>query len=358
MAEPQSQNAAHEGAVRLYGHDLGFSSFSQVTRGFRLALDAIGQLGGFVPIDCYEEEQAYSGGSCPIGVNTGMPSASVQSRAAGHAERLLMLAPNSDQIPEAMKAFLPEMLTGLLAPSQWGKRVLERLVALPVWCVPHGVAAEYSPDRDATATRLDEFRAGKVRALHMTSTNSERKGTKLLLRAWRRVRDLDATLIIVCRYDGYAELRALVDSIGFPARTRVSVYACDGMPPDAVLRLFRGVHFVCQPSRAEGFGLVPLEAKAAGVPVVMTGCTGHADHVMEGACVQIETGEEALTDDMHGARAPSVTDEAIFRGIEAMLASYPDLADRAYEQAESVRSRWSWPNTTGRAMRQIIGELL
>ena len=40
-----------------------------------------------------------------------------------------------------------------------------------------------------------------------------------------------------------------------------------------------GFDLVCQPSRAEGFGLVPLEARACGVPVAATLCTGHADHM-------------------------------------------------------------------------------
>lgn len=342
--------------IRLYGHQLGHASFTQVTEGFRIALESLGELAGFVPVDYYDDERAYAGGAAPVAVNTGMPSASLYAKTLEHPHRLLMLAPNSDQVPEAMRAFLPTVLTGLMAPSRWGVRILRSLFELPVYLVPHGVHAAYRVNRSARANVLAAFETGrKFHVLHMTSTNSERKGTKLLLRAWKGFRQsVPAELTVVCRYDGYAEMCELLLEEDVDD---VRVLPSDGMPHEHVMSCFNVAHVVCQPSRAEGFGLVPLEAKAAGVPVVMTSCTGHADHVMEGATVVVETGADAPSDDMPNAMSPTLEASSVERALEASFDAYPLLHAKALERADDVAARYSWQNTTGVAMRALLKEL-
>ncbi|NIR29335.1 MAG: glycosyltransferase family 4 protein [Gammaproteobacteria bacterium] len=344
------------GRVRVYGHALGHSSFTQVTDGFRAALTALDELAGFVPLDFYDEEAEYSGGGAPISVNTGMPSGVGLASALGHEHRLLMLAPNSDRIPAAMRKFLLQNATGLLTPTTWAREVLDRVFAgeLPVWTVPHGLRGSHVVD---PAARVSEYNTAKrFYVLHMTSTNSERKGTRLLLDAWRGFEQLQpyAELTVVCRYEGFAELKERVQDDGLK---RVHVLASDGMDRRAVFEMFSRHHVVCQPSRAEGFGLVPLEAKAAGLPVVMTGCTGHADHVAEGATVVVETGEDAPSDDMPGARTPELTANAIGKALDEALQGYPALQEAALKKAADIQRRWSWENTTGAAMRDIIEEV-
>jgi glycosyltransferase involved in cell wall biosynthesis len=341
--------------VRLYGHQLGYTSFSQVTRGFALALGAKGLFGGFVPLDFFDEEAEYPGALCPVSVNTGMPSGVARAKVLGlHDERWLMLAPNSDRIPDRMAQWLPEVATGLLAPSRWGCDVLRSIFDLPVRLVPHGVHSEYRMNHEARAKRRAEWDAdGTFRVLHMTSTNSERKGTKKLLQAWATLRHgqwkAKKVLTIVVRHEGYPELVSEAARLGIDP----VIIASDGAHYDAVNELYARSHVVCQPSRAEGFGLVPLEAKAAGVPVVMTDCTGHRDHADVGASVIVETGPLAPSDDMEGAMTPSLEVDAIYEALRDAWTSYGDLDDVARGEADDIRENYSWPNTTGRAMEDI-----
>jgi glycosyltransferase involved in cell wall biosynthesis len=51
--------------------------------------------------------------------------------------------------------------------------------------------------------------------------------------------------------------------------------------PDALLALYRDADVVLVPSRREGFGLVGLEAMAAGTPVVSTGAGGLGDYMRD-----------------------------------------------------------------------------
>lgn len=342
--------------VRLYGHQLGYTSFSQVTRGFARALGDLGLFGGFVPLDFLDDETEYPGSSCPVSVNTGMPSGVAIARALGnHRHRCLMLAPNSDRIPAQMADWLPEFCTALLSPSRWGVQVLREIFGdtLPVHLVPHGIAREYAMDEGARDDRKREFlKDGTFRVLHLTSTNSERKGTKLLLEAWRKFVDhagQNSRLRIVCRREGLAELQQLASSL-----PDVEVQPGDGVDFRYMRELYDTAHVVCQPSRAEGFGLIPLEAKACGVPVVMTDCTGHADHFSEGASVVVETGDPAPIDDMDGATAPSLTSNAIYEALTEARCTYPELDEVARRRAPDVRDTWTWQKATGWAMKELV----
>lgn len=337
--------------VRIYGHQLGYSSFSQVTRGFVRALAARDLFGGFVPIDFFDEEMEYPGALCPVSVNTGMPGAVAQSKLLGqHKERYLLLAPNSDLIPPSMREWIPKILTGLLGPSRWACQVLRRMVPeLPIYYVPHGVHPEYDVLVEEREKRLDEYGRGQFTVLHMTSTNSQRKGTKELLEAWAHMKD--ASLRIVCRFEGQAELRSLVSKLGLE---NVEITPSNGADYESVNQLYATHHVLCQPSRAEGFGLCPLEAKAAGVPVVMTDCTGHSEHARTGVSVIIPTGDDVPMDDMDDAKAPELFSSEILASLRTARDRYEKLHVASIKAAPSIREAFSWENMTGKAMEKIV----
>jgi len=345
------------GSVRLYGHQLGYASFSQVTAGFIEALAETELFGGFVPIDYIDDEIVYPGAQCPVAINTGAPSAVVQALARGdHAERWLMLAPNSNRVPSRYMEWIPKTCTALLSPSTWGVGVLERLFpSLPVYLVQHGVHREYRPQLVRPALRdeiQDVYAKGTFRVLHMTSTMSERKGTKLLLDAVRGLNDVALTVVV--RNEGAGELMTLKEERGL---YNVLIVASDGMRRDIVRDVYASHHVVCQPSRAEGFGLVPLEARCCGVPVVATASTGHADHMNDAAgVVQIPSYADEPSDDMEGAQAPQIHTDDIRSALLDARDRWTSLKRAAVVQAPALAKRWTWKLRTGTALKRIVEE--
>ncbi len=112
-------------------------------------------------------------------------------------------------------------------------------------------------------------------------------------------------------------------------------------------------HVSVQPSRGEGFGLIPLQALCAGVPIVATTATGHSEYLQLAAempgwrasysgRVLIRTGPEAPIDDLPGSRAPTVSPVDIANALAEARSRWPLLHAQAQAEAHLWRSNWSW----------------
>jgi len=114
---------------------------------------------------------------------------------------------------------------------------------------------------------------------------------------------------------------------------------------------------LCQPSRAEGFGLCPLEARASGVPVCATLCTGHGSHMENGdpGVVAIAHGPDAPIDDAThpNSVAPSVDPEEIGGALTECYQRWGALSRQARDAAPHVSARWSWAKQTGDWLRKV-----
>lgn len=342
--------------IRVYGHTFGQGSFTQVTRGFVQAAKARELFAGLVPVDADFEDHP-PGATSKVAVNCGAPSAVyLPTRIGDHRERWLMLAPNSDQLPSNMVKWLPPYLTGLLSPSAWGAEVLRRFFSLPVKVCPHGVGEAFRP-APAPARAPDAYSV-----LHMTSTNAQRKGTRELLDAWKafRYKVPAARLLVVAPREGLAEQRFWVSSRGLDAS--VKVIASGELGADQTLARHMGMfQLLCQPSRAEGFGLTPLEGRAVGIPVAATATTGHSEHfpqnraaALEAGCVLIETGTAAPVDDFPNATAPSLSADAVLAALEEAYANREALELRARAHAPAVSEAWSWEARTGPVLQELV----
>jgi glycosyltransferase involved in cell wall biosynthesis len=354
--------------IRLYGTTRENGSFARVTEGMRTALDLEGELAGFVPVDAYDQETEYPGWDAETAVYVGRQAAvGLMTTIGDHKHRYVLLPPNSTWVPEDLLVHVAKHATHLLAPSPWAEEILRPYaqthgLRTSLWL--HGIDTfAFGPSESAAAEMLNLYRSGSFMVLHLTSTDAERKGTRELVTGWVRAVRAGALgarpkLAVVGNPYERGNLRADVERLAadFP-QTVVWGSRGGGLTAEDARRIYQVHHVVCQPSRGEGFGCVPLEARASGVPIVATNCTGHgAGHVDVDApgVIVVSSGELAPIDDGPGARAPSVSPDAIADALIRAYIEWPSLMQDAQRATWEVRAMWSWKAVTQDWLRRNL----
>jgi phosphatidylinositol alpha-mannosyltransferase len=144
--------------------------------------------------------------------------------------------------------------------------------------IPNGVDVEHF-SRDVPP--IEDFSDGKINILFV-SRLEKRKGLNYLLAAYRRVkREIPESRLIVAgpgtRWSRKYEKRARQN--GLPG-----VIFTGQVPYSELPRYYRTADVVCCPATGkESFGIVLLEAMAAGKPIVASDIKGYADVISQGS---------------------------------------------------------------------------
>lgn len=346
--------------IRLYAQLS--ASFKTVSEGLKEGFEELGVLSGYVVGEQLEfDSDPVPGATAPIAVVVGDPGRVWMAHFQGdHKEVWLMLAPNSEGIPSRIKQELTtkrrdkQPVTGLLAPSQWALEVLSREFGgrMPVKLCQHGALRAFQPNPLWLQSTREAWKTQKhLVALHVTSTVS-RKGTKELIQAWSDLIEagsIQGQLLISCNPRFVAEFEDVIRG-----KHHIRVVPGQGMSTVAFSELMQLANVVIQPSRAEGFGLVPLEARACGVPVVMTAGTGHWDQVAGAdgtGVIAIPQGELEASDDYWGARAPTVYVGNIREAIARAYVNWEKLAAQALGNVPNIHRQWGWATGAAKVVR-------
>jgi len=336
--------------VTFYGHFSGYSSYPTVCRAIASTLDGVGKditLCDLRPETHYDgvkhipQVQATDWMDVQLRARLGVRYADRGQEGMGltfgfpewarcvprHEVNVGYHVCDLNQIPPSWVEDM-NRLDHVLTPSEWCRSVFLRCgVKAPITVVPHGVAS----------VAIDRSPEGPFTFLHFCSAAVPgRKGTLELVEAFHRT-SLDARLAI------YTESPVVLSSVRALKDDRVIAGEQPFLGVWAQYERYRTAHVVVQPSRAEGFGMIPLEALSVGTPAIATDGTGHAMFVLEEppGLVPIPTGDLAPCPPGPGL-APRVRFEDIGTSLLYAYDKYDTLRKAAQENRAAIQARWSW----------------
>jgi glycosyltransferase involved in cell wall biosynthesis len=228
-------------------------------------------------------------------------------------------------------------------PSDWCVEVFIRsgLPREKLIKVHHGVVqSEIEYAKDSTILIRDG-----INLLHVSGADSfpQRKGTSALVYAVKCLQDEGVTNVNLHLRVRQATFEKIRDTLGDPDWLHWVA------PITTTLgwwNMMLSMSAVVQPSRAEGFGMVPLEASALGIPTITTPCGGHLEHVYTDSVgnVAVEMGPSTPMRSQGNdvGYAPTVSVDAVHRAICKFIQVQATTKHAARYYAKTRASAWDW----------------
>lgn len=215
-------------------------------------------------------------------------------------------------------------LDGRIAVSRVAKRFVRQYFMAPYKVIPNGVeVARFDPEH---VLPIPEFNDGRPNILFV-GRPEKRKGVGCLLRAYPHIKAAFPTArFIVVGAGNWEEspYRAYVE------RHRMRDIVIVGRVSDEELpRYHRSAHVFCAPAtEGESFGIVLLEAMAAGLPIVASDIEGYG---------------EVLTNEREGLLVRPRDEIALANGVNRLLEDRV-LAEDMGACGRVTATRYSWEN--------------
>lgn len=346
--------------IQLYGNFSDYLSAANVSRAIATALRranmafSIWDSGPFGAVTYQDSPWHVGMSAAPIGIAYGYPP-KILHWLQGHRHKIMFTVCESDRIPPQWVE-CANAVDLIVVPSEWCRQafiasgVREAIVRV----IPHGVWFA-GPTTNA--------KHGARKLLHVAGAASfpDRKSTAKLLRAFAevsKVRDLGELHVVWSKPDAIDQI---AEELGCDRIVALTPPARGYNPERFAAKLAR-YDAVVNPSRSEGFGIIPLEARCLGIPAIITAGSGHGQHHVPGIDVTVESARTAPIHVQGNAigSAPTVSTEAIARALRDYLSARNEIGARTRAWAAEHAGAWHWLNVLSpfiRYLRQVRREM-
>jgi glycosyltransferase involved in cell wall biosynthesis len=223
--------------------------------------------------------------------------------------------------------------------SEFSKDEIARHLGVPDAIVmPNGVDEVFYEPYDKQAIQaLVNQRFGLEKYWIYISRREPRKGQHTLLREFVDLKLYESLQLVFVGHETYVnpEFDAILHSLDEKVRKRILILESLDFP--TTLNLLRGASGMVYPSMAEGFGIPPLEAAAARIPVLCSNQTAMADFTFFG-------------DELFNPR-----DGEEFRRKLVSFAQNPPSDEVLSHRAQAIRSQFNWEKAAQVFQQSIAG---
>jgi len=201
-----------------------------------------------------------------------------------------------------------------------------------------------------------------IRFLHVDS-GSPRKRADLVAKAFRAAFGGNINYELTLKYSHHKESDAncddqnVLETQGYWETANIR-HIKENMSLKDLVKLFHFHDVLVYPSEGEGFGLIPLQALATGMPVISTSRWCSYDKYFNGNIIDSTLGKSDIVETYvrHG--------DVVLPDLDSLVSIMKNVAnnieqecEKFYNQSEDVSSEYTWENKTKVAMDSLVNRI-
>lgn len=246
----------------------------------------------------------------------------------------------SDEVPRAwvrQMNRMDEIWVPCSANAQW---YIDGGIKVPVRVLHHGLNREHWPLKIRKLRHDEPFRF-----LHIGG-DAPRKGADIVYKVFKELFGNDD------RYQLTLKGRKLFFDVDAKNVTHWSSI----LPADLLTNLYLEHHAMIYPSKGEGFGLIPFQAAATGMPTAVTNWSGPVDYMKYCHPIRVSKFVEADYEPHEGNWAEP-DENSVAYWMESFVRSPDYFFNKAFRNATRMDSYWSWDNIATIAIEFMTNSL-
>jgi len=227
--------------------------------------------------------------------------------------------------------------------SGWCKQVLvDNGVTNDILVVPHGIDS-----KDWTISK--RVKRNKFTFFHLGEP-ATRKNGQMVVDAFVKLFNRNPNVNLLIKANGYTETR-LKDPFGpVTAHPRIKVIT-ERLPIEQLNGLFHSVHCLVYPSNGEGFGLIPFQGIATGLPTILVNWSGVEEFGEYG--IPIDYKVASSSHDYHIGEWAFPDFDSLCEQMEKVYIEYEDFSSQAYQNGLLLREKFGWRDILSRAVKEL-----
>ncbi|MEY3377017.1 MAG: hypothetical protein RL463_1327 [Bacteroidota bacterium] len=235
------------------------------------------------------------------------------------------------------------------ATSNFVKNVyLNNNVHTDIHVIPHGITDDWQI--------YERELSGKFNFIHVGG-DSKRKNAQLVVDAFLELFDGDEDYQLILKYNNFCHAEVYIGNNLVPAIKHPQIIGIgEDFSVDQLVKLYHKCHCMVYPTSGEGFGLIPLEAMATGIPTIVTNATGCEDYAnlgipLDAIFTEAEWHNYMYNDDTGLWASPNF--DQLISLMQNVVDEYDDISNMALNSAKIIHSEWSWSAVADKILARL-----